>query len=161
MSARVPRFPLTGDPGDFDELTLLASTIFLESEGEPEDGQLGVAYVVRNRMDQWGQTCHTTVLGRDQQAYDDGQPWEVFSAWNDDYRIRAEARLATASDLAREQAWRAAAAGYWKLLPDPTASATFYLNKPLTLKIRGGTLPSWYADANVVATIGRHTFLRG
>jgi spore germination cell wall hydrolase CwlJ-like protein len=159
---RVPRFLVVTDPGDWDELTLLTATIFLEAEGEPEEGQLAVGWVVMNRLRLWRLTdVHTVILGPDRRAWGDQRPFEVFSCWNDDYRQRAEARLAAAQDASLEPAWRAAASAFWALRADPAGGATFYLNRPLTLRIRGGSLPSWYDPAKVTVVIGRHEFLRG
>lgn len=161
----VPAFPLIAEPGDLDRLTLLAETIYLEASGEPDDGKLGVGYVVVNR----GEDVHAVILGKDRKAYDDSRPYEAWSCWNDNERVRAQARLATAAGPALEASWRAAAAALWRLLPDPTSGATFYLNVPLTLKIRDGTLPAWATDptdptrvdeSKVLAVLGRHHFLK-
>jgi spore germination cell wall hydrolase CwlJ-like protein len=162
---------VVGDPGDWDELTLLAATVFLEAEGEPAEGQLAVAHVVMNRIALWRlPDVHTVILGPDRRAWGDQRPFEVFSCWNDDYRQRAEARLAAARDQQSEPAWRAAAAAFWHYSSDPSNGATFYLREDLTRTIRGGTLPSWAADPHdptklneqrITARIGRHVFLRG
>lgn len=163
-----PPFPLVEEPGTWDELTLLAATILLEAEAEPPDGQLAVGSVFRFRAELLHQTIRQAVLGPEGLAYGDGHAFEAASAWNDDYRPMARARLAGASDAAREAAWRAAAAALWRLLPDPAPGAYFYLNPELTRRIRGGTLPTWAAtpgDATkldrekLIAVIGRHAFL--
>lgn len=171
MSARiVPAFPLTPEPGTWSELELLAATIYLEAEGEPMEGKLGVGWVVRNRMDLWHQTLRRVILGADERAWDDGHAFEVFSAWNDDYRERGRARLSAADGPETEASWRAAAGAYWRLVPNPIGTATFYLNIDVTRKIRKGTLPDWAALASdktkinaekVTAVLGRHTFLVG
>jgi len=151
-----------GDPGDWDALTLLAATVFLEAEGEPPEGQLAVASVVMNRVTLWRlPDVHTAILGPDRRAWGDQRPFEVFSCWNDDYRQRAEARLAAAGDQQSEPAWRAAAAAFWGLAPDPANQATFYLNPDVTRRLRGGSLPSWYDEQRITARIGHHVFLRG
>lgn len=168
MILTVPSFPLLGEPGDWDVLTLVAATIFLESEGEPEDGIVGVAWVIRRRALDWKQGWHGAILGPDLSAYADARPFETISAWNNDYMVRAKARLASVVDAT--PFWRAAAGVLWDLIPDPVGGASFYLNPEITLKIRKGTFPSWAADpanpkklneAKVTATIGRHLFLRG
>jgi len=55
------------------------------------------------------------------------------------------------------------------MLADPSLGSNHYLNVPVTLQGRGGTLPAWAADPHdhtrvdlgkVRAVIGRHTFLR-
>jgi spore germination cell wall hydrolase CwlJ-like protein len=141
-------------------LTLLAATVFLEAEGEPPEGQLGVAWVVRNRVDRWRQDWHDVILA----------PWQ-FSCWNPSERPRALARLGQATPQVSESCWRAAAGAIWRLLPTPVEDATHYLNVTLTRAGRPRRdLPKWAADpsdptrvnsAKVVCVLGRHTFLRG
>ena len=169
MPPLVPPFPLVGDPGTWPAIVLLAGTIVLESEGEPFEGMLGVGWVVRRRALDWKQGWHGAMLGGDLIAYDDAKPFEPFSCWGDDYRVRAHARLSSLNEVAATECWRAAAGAFWALLPDPTHGSAFYLNVPLTLRIRKGSLPTWAADptdptkpdsAKVTTVIGRHTFLR-
>lgn len=52
--------------------TLLGITIFLEAENQGIEGQLGVGWVIKNRMTKLKKTCHQIVLRRLQ-----------FSCWND------------------------------------------------------------------------------
>lgn len=145
----VPRFPLVGEPNEWADLTALAATIFLEAEGEPQEGKNAVGWVVRTRADEWRMSIHHVMF----------QPWQ-FSCWNDDYRQRAHTRLAAADGDELEGAWKAAAGAFWRLIPSPVGNATHYLNLPLTRKIRKGALPSWYAEEKVICVLGRHTFLR-
>lgn len=154
---RVPLFPLT-EPDQWDEYTLLAATILLEAEGEPPDGNDGVAHVVMSRHRIWNRPIHNVILGLDGKSDD---IYEPFSCWNSDYRTRALTRLAAADDQPLITAWRAAAGSLWQFTRDPTGGALFYLNLLLTKKIRGGTLPSWFSEEKVTCTIGRHTFLKG
>lgn len=162
MSRLVPGFPLLEEPGDWDALTLVAATCFLEAEAEPDDGILGVAWVIRRRAIDWKASWHGAILGKDLRAYQDGRPFEAFSCWNDDYATRAKARLSAAPEAATTQCWRSAAGVLWDLLPDPVGGASFYLNVPLTKKIRPDHgLPAWYSEEKVTRLIGRHTFLRG
>ena len=166
----IPPFPLLGEPGELDALTLIAETCFLEADGEPTDGILGVAWVIRRRAVDWGFGWHKAILGPDAKAYDPAQPFEPFSCWNADYKVRAGARLSVASGRpVAEQHWRAAAGALWSFLPDPVNGATHYLNPEVTKRIRGGTFPSWAADkidptklntTLIRATIGRHVFLK-
>lgn len=162
-AAACPRFPLLEEPGTWDRLTLLAATVALEAEGEPEDGQLAVAFVATNRARLWTMSLHAVILGPDQRAYDDARAFEAFSCWNDDYRVRAGARLATLG--AFEPAWRAAARALWPrdfIADDPSRGATYYLNVPLTRKLRPARdLPAWFDAAKVTVMLGQHTFLRG
>lgn len=167
---RVPQFPLT-DPGGWDEFTLLAGTIFLEAEGEPDEGKLAVGYVILRRVEVDRRAIHQVILGPEGRAWGDGKPWEAWSCWNDDYRPRAEARLASADGPRVEAAWRAAAAALWGLAWNPAPNAYFYLNPAVTLRSSPDhRFPVWAADpadptgqtlntAKVVAVIEHHTFM--
>jgi len=159
MSARlVPAFPAEFSPATWDSLTLLAATIFLEAEGEPDEGKLGVAWVIRNRADQWKQELRQVILAPRQ-----------FSCWNLDYQVVASRRLAQSIGMPVVGCWRAAAGVLWRLLTDPTEGASHYLNVEATKAARARhDLPSWAADpedptrvnqAAVRIVIGRHTFL--
>ena len=64
---------------------LMALIVLGESEGEPWDGKLGVAFVIRNRADLWKQTVPEVCLANNQ-----------FSCVND-----GNARLPTLVDIAR------------------------------------------------------------
>lgn len=149
MTRTVPAFPLLAAPEQWDALTLLAATIFLEAEGESDEGKVAIGWVAANRADLWKQTLAEVLLAPSQ-----------FSCWNSDYRPMADARLA-AGGQAEEACWRAAAAALWRLVSDPTHGGTHYLNPDLTRRIRKKhDLPPWYDPAKVTATIGRHEFLR-
>lgn len=166
----VPRFPLLETPEAWDDLTLVAATIYLEAKGEPDEGQVAVGWVIRERMTRWGLTLQQVLLGPEGKAYGDGKPYEPYSCWNDDYQQVAEAKLGAATGEDASRAWRAAAGALWRLLPNPVESAMYYLNVELTKKIRrDGKLPTWAADPQdpkhvntekVVAVLGRHTFVR-
>lgn len=170
MSAPVPAFPPLSRPESWDDLTALAATIWLEAEGEPYDGQLGVGFVCVNRRDQWQLPLRQVLWGPEGRLYDDGKPYEPISCWNDAYRPMAESRLAAARPVQTAPCWQAAASALWRLVPDPTAGAVYYLNVALTKQVRpDGKLPAWAADPDnaraldarkVRAVIGRHSFLR-
>lgn len=165
----VPPFPLLAEPGDWDVFSLWAGTVFLEAEGEPPEGKLGVSWVTRHRVDRWGLTPHQVILGPEGRAYDDGRTYEPYSCWNDDYRDRARARLSAASGPAVGDCWRAAAGALWCLVTDPVPGAMFYLNVEVTRRLRKAhDLPAWAADpadptrmdpAKLVGVMGRHHFL--
>ena len=165
----VPPFPLIAEPGAWDVLSLWAGTVFLEAEGEPAEGKLGVAWVMRHRIDTWGLTLHQVVLGPEGLAYGESRAYEPFSCWNDDYRARAAARLSGASGAALEACWRAAVGALWRLVTDPVPGALYYLNLEQTRRLRKAhDLPSWAADpddatrvdpAKLVGVMGRHHFL--
>lgn len=151
MSITVPPFPLITAPAEWDELTLMAAVDFLEAEGEPDEGKLGVVYVAVNRADRWQQSIKEVLLKPSQ-----------FSCMNADYfPTMGYARLTAASPAAAEACWRAAAAGLWRLQADPTGGGDHYLNVPATKAGRKKhDLPSWYDANRVTVVIGRHTFLK-
>ena len=129
-----------------DDLQFLAWTVAQESQGEPELGQLGVAWVVMNRALERGQSVSDVVLDRSQ-----------FSCWNTDSPTRKS--LDTVPDLVSRQAYKASVAAYFNLSPDPTKGAQFYLNPEVVKKV-AGKLPSWYDPAKVTLIVGNHHFLR-
>ena len=154
-----PTFP-QGEPGTWPELSIYAATVLLEAEGEPEQGKLAVAWVIRNRMDQQSASIRTVILGKDGLAQGDGKPYEGFSCWNDDYVAMRVARLTNPDPVMVEICWRVACAAYWRLIPDPAHGATFYLNPDLTRQIRPDhKLPSWYDPKRVKLRVGHHEFL--
>src|SRR5687767_291814 len=108
MMAKVPSFPVQVELQFWPDITAIAATVFLEADGEPTGGQLAVSYVIRNRMNLWGQTCQQVIFGPDGIPDD---KYEPFSCWNQDYRTQALARLIRVGSSA-EQAWKWAAAGY-------------------------------------------------
>lgn len=154
----------SASPEMWPGLTLLAATVFLEAESEPEPGQLAVAFNPCNRARYHGWELHKAILGPDGKAYDDGRPWEAYSCWNDDYRGQARNRLAGMFDPTWIYFYRLAAAAYWRFLPDPSNGAYFYLNPVLTKQIRPShDLPDWWtidADPASEINLGRHAFRR-
>ena len=159
-----PRVAADTEPGTWSGLALTAATIFLEGEGEPDEGRLAIAWVIRNRADRLPaelDVAHRVILGPDKVAEGDNRAFEPFSCFNDDYRAQRVKRLTAPAAGVWELCWRAAAGAWWRLLPDPTHAALHYLNVELTRKIRpDGGLPKWFDPGKVTATIGRHTFLR-
>lgn len=124
------------------DLFFLASTVWGEARGEPYGGQLGVAFVVMNRVRAKRADVCAVVLAPLQ-----------FSFWNGNSAARA-----TLGDLEDSPAWlschRAACAAYHALVDDPTEQANHYLVATLEPK------PSWYDRTRITATIGRHVFLK-
>ena len=141
-----------------DDLLWVASTVAMEAGGEPPLGKLAVAWVIVNRMHTRNQSPSDTVLAPMQ-----------FSAWNSDAGTRA--RLDSIGEAEWHESYKAAAAAYFGLAPDPTKGATFYLNVEMTRRgRRNGDLPTWAADpsdpakpnaAKVTVVIGLHTFMKG
>lgn len=152
MTPAVPSFPWTAPPEQWDTLSLLAGTVFLEAEGEPYIGKLAVAHVLMNRVAKAGSTIPHEALN----------PFQ-FSCWNADYRIRAEARLSGAEGVPAEESWKAAAAALWALAPDPTWGARHYANIQVVRRSNQGRLPAWLQtmlDTGERLELGNHTFLR-
>ena len=124
------------------DLQIAAMTVYMESSGEAEAGQIAVINVLMNRLKskRWGYTLAEVCL----KAYQ-------FSSWNtkDPNRIRA-ARLPDDNNLLRriEQLVSKALAGE---LPDTTGGALFYLAPALCD-------PEWAKRMKRTASIGAHWF---
>jgi spore germination cell wall hydrolase CwlJ-like protein len=153
------------EPGDYSEIELLAVTVYLEASGEPYEGKLAVAYnpINRARLNNW--KIHKAILGPDEQAYNDGKPYELYSCWNDNERGITKRRISNIIHdlLPWGECWNAAEAAYIGSQPDPSNGAYFYLNEEVTRQLRGGSLPGWWdsdTDAASEIKIGRHTFRR-
>ena len=149
----MPHFPIERTPEQWDAFTLHAGNIYAEAEGEPPEGQLAVGWVVINRSRAWRLSVRDVILSPQQ-----------FSWLNLDERAMHLRRLGRAMGAQLESAWRAAAASYWRLLPDPTDGATHYLNIEATRALRRThDLPDWAEaalDRGPVIVLGHHTFLR-
>lgn len=138
-----------------DDLSWCALTVYMEAEGEPDEGKLGVAWGIANRADRLKQSVPDVVL----------RAWQ-FSAWNTDSPRRLA--LDTLNPDVYHACYRAACGALLRLLPDPTHGADHYLQVE-TVLAQTGRLPTWAAHphdptrvdpSRVVAVIGRHTFLR-
>lgn len=160
----IDRATASAAPEMWPGLVLLAMTAFLEAEGEPEEGQLAVAYNPCNRARREGVELHSAILGIDMKAYNDGRPYEIYSCWNDDYRRQAYNRATGITDGAWEHFFKLACAAWWQLTPDPSNGAYFYLNVEETKRIRPNhDLPDWWdidGEPASEVVIGRHTFRR-
>jgi len=133
---------------------VLARTLWAEARGEGLNGQIAVAWTIRNRVDTdlhndgkpdwWGEGYTGVCLA----------PWQ-FSCWNKNdpnypylsgakpipFRELAQARIAADLVIDGKQ-------------PDPTGGATHYyattMQKP----------PAWAAKAKQTLKLGRHVFFR-
>lgn len=137
---------------------LAVITIYQEAAGEPWDGKVAVAEVIRNRMND-KYMSDGTVSGTVLRAYQ-------FSGWNTDAgAVRLKSLRIDSDDpvvMDCRKAWTAA-----QQQSNLVKGAVLYLN-PQTVMKRAGRLPTWAASTNnpmtlnaarVVATIGRHVFL--
>jgi len=130
-----------------DAITWGTLTLYQECAQESPLGKLAVAYVIMNRSNKWNRPVSDIVLDKYQ-----------FSCWNTESGTRLF--LDTISSSAWRECHKAFVTAYYAILPDPTNGATHYLNEKLTRKIRGGTLPAWFKEANVTLREGLHTFLK-
>ena len=130
-----------------NELFLLAATVAMEAEGESYRGKLGVAFVIMNRVQQRKKSVSDVVL----------DPYD-FSAWNT--KGGRQLALDNIGRVPWMEAEKAAASAYYRIEKDPTHGATHYLNEILTLKLRGGSLPTWLAAMKRTAKIDLHTFYK-
>lgn len=136
----------------------LAFTAVLEADSEGREGMQAVINVVMNRYklaqssqnyaNQYGRTI-TEICKK---------PFQ-FSAWNPD-----NARLQLLGVIEQGSAYKTALElvdrAFKGDLPDITGGADHYLNIPLTMQIRGGSLPSWVDLSRTTNEIGKHTFLK-
>jgi spore germination cell wall hydrolase CwlJ-like protein len=127
-------------PG-LDDITLIALTVWGEARGESYVGMLAVAWVICNRMDQYGETVSGVVL----KAYQ-------FSFWNTEDPSRPTISEIDFDNSPWLDCYKAASAAYFELSADPTAGATMYLNP-------AAASPDWdYSKLKKTATIGNHVF---
>jgi len=124
-----------GAQGILDSLGCIARTVYWEARDQPFDGQLGVAFVVLNRMRASGKTACAVVdecggfLGVAQHGH-------------------ARARDARAWRLAQE----AALIAWQEPDADPTGAATYFHR----LDVR----PAWAQSLTFTRRIGTHLFFR-
>lgn len=131
------------------DIDVLARTLWGEARGEGYDGQIAVAWTIRNRVNDgkskswWGEGYQGVCL----------KPYQ-FSCWNKadpNYKYLIGARQIPPSQL--EQARRAAFAVVNGSVPDPTNGATHYYAD--TIKA-----PDWAAKATRTLHLGHHIFFK-
>jgi hypothetical protein len=135
------------------ERVIAARTVYGEARGEPLEGKIAVAWVIRNRVradlhgdgkpDWWGEdvisVCH--------------KRWQ-FSCWNGgDPNLRAIAMIQPHDPLWLE-CLKAVDLVDSDGAPDPTGGATHYHAALITT-------PHWAAGRTPTAQIGRHLFYKG
>lgn len=129
-----------------DELDTAVRTVLGEARGEPEEGQIAVAWVIRNRVETpgwWGESVGEVCR----------KPWQ-FSCWNSgDMNGLMVRRIAKTSDLYLKTLDLTLGV-FRDAVEDPTRGATMYK--------RTGTPASW--DKAVKGfdpvVIGHHSFWR-
>lgn len=125
------------------ELTWLVMTLAQEAEGEPQDGKIAVAEVIRNRMKR-GFFSDGTILGTVLYPYQ-------FSGWNTSSKNRIRTCRLTDDDPQYDNylsAWTTAQGG-----SDFVKGALLYYNPRIVT-----TTPAWATVAAQTAVIGRHKF---
>lgn len=131
------------------DLDVLARTLWGEARGEGYDGQVAVAWTVRNRVDDgkvsswWGEGY----AGVCQKPYQ-------FSCWNKNdpnYPYLSGLKAIPAAQYA--QARKAALAVITGEVSDPTKGATHY--HATSIKA-----PAWTKGATLTARLGNHVFYR-
>ena len=128
-----------------DTLILLTMLVFGESRGEPQEGKVAVAWVVKNRVSKprwWGDTWPSVML----------RPYQ-FSCFNKDAPLY---KLLNPLAHDRPETWLdcylAAVGVYHDFLEDPTLGATHYFNLDIH--------PFWADSMEKKVRIGRHEFYR-
>lgn len=137
---------------------ILARTIWGEARGQGFAGMQAVASVVLNRFKaSQVSTARANQFGRS--ISDICQKPYQFSVWNKNDPNRAKLLSVDESDKNFVRAITIASRAMHGDLPDNTGGADHYLNVSVTMKLRGGTLPSWADLKQKTVTIGDHTFL--
>jgi spore germination cell wall hydrolase CwlJ-like protein len=128
-----------------DDLDTMAKTVWAESRSEPFEGQVAVAWVIRNRALKggwWGNTIGEVCL----------KPWQ-FSCWNDDDPQFEKIRAVTVADWRLIRALGVCSLVITQDLPDPTMGATHYYADYIQE-------PTWAKKLSPTKKIGHHTFLK-
>lgn len=128
-----------------DDWEALARTIYGESRGEPYEGQVAVAWVVKNRAARpswWGKTIEEVCFKPKQ-----------FSCWNHGDPNLDVIHAATPNVPNYLRAMGVAALVIMGDLPDPTQGATHYHSD-------GIRTPLWAESLKHTVTIGHHKFYR-
>lgn len=142
--AVAPARPFRAPVSD-EERDLMARTLFGECRGEPREGQIAVAWVIRNRAERprwWGRTVGGVCLAKAQfTCWWDAQGATLRSpALAHDRRLAALRRIVDDVLDGRE--------------PDPTGGADHYCTTAIAPQVR------WARGRQPVAVIGAHTFYR-
>lgn len=127
-----------------DDLDVMARTIWGEARGEPLEGKLAVAWVIKNRADHPGWWGHGL-------AGVCRQPWQ-FSCWNADDPNRAKLIGVTARDEMFRESLMVAAGVLSGNLPDPTGGANHYHAR--------GIAPNWAAGEMPTVRLRHHLFYK-
>lgn len=134
----------------FNDLEVMARTIYGEARGESYEGKLAVAHVIINRSKLPGYGG-PTIAGVCK------KPWQ-FSCWNENDPMRPKLLAASVEQMG--PCILAAIDALRNEVVDPTNGATHYLNPEMTRKIRHGSLPEWADEKKITVKLGRHWFYK-
>lgn len=133
--------PFIAPPLSEADLDTLVRTLHGEVRGEPRDGAIAVAHVIRNRAIRRGTNAATECL----------RPWQ-FSCWNaNDPNRKVITSLRPDSEAYRH--WVAIAREAWAR-PDITGGALHYFNPAVAQ-------PAWRNEGKETIRIGGHVFRAG
>lgn len=134
--------------------TVLGLTVWGEARGEPVEGQVAVAWVIKNRAARRHQTVQYVCLDR----------WQFSCWWGQDANaqaLRARTQRVLTGDIVTDPPWlkilQLAHQVLVGIVPDPTGGADHYLTTTL---YQDEDAPTWSKVLPVTQTIGRHTFLK-
>ena len=126
-----------------DQLSTMARTVYGEARGEPFEGKLAVAFVIRNRAARpgwWGKDVESVCR----------RPYQ-FSCWNAGDPNRPAIEAVDLPDASFAECLVACIAALREpAAPDPTQGATHYHAK--------GVMPVWTQGKTPCARIGGHLF---
>lgn len=128
-----------------DDLDVVARTVWGEARGEPKDGRVAVAWVIKNRVKspRWWGTDYPSVCKR---------PFQ-FSCWNLNDPNRAKIEALTEDDKAFRECLKVASGVISGEVPDNTGGATHYFADSIEP-------PVWTKRMTQTVTIGHHTFFK-
>lgn len=124
------------------DLDIMARTLFGEARGEPTEGKIAVAWVIRNRLSRpkrFGSTIGAVCR----------QPYQ-FSCWNSHDPNLPKLKAVTLADPVFKECLQIATDVCADKIPDPTNGAQFYRAI--------GTPADWAIDHKPCAEIGAHEF---
>lgn len=128
-----------------NDIDIAARTLFGEARGESREGQIAVAWVIRNRATSpawWGRGVAEVCQ----------HPWQ-FSCWNASDPNRSKLLVCEETDAGAYDRLRAIVEGVLGgELTDPTGGATHYCVT--------GLRPAWRKDHQPCAVIGHHEFFK-
>jgi spore germination cell wall hydrolase CwlJ-like protein len=144
--AKTARYPAARSALVFspDDLDVMARTVWGEARGEPLEGKLAVAWVIRNRAGApgwWGEGIAGVCR----------QPWQ-FSCWNAGDPNRAKLIGVSPRDEMFRDCLMVVAGALSGNLPDPTVGANHYHAR--------GVSPAWATGRAPALSLRNHVFYK-